>query len=374
MESRYLDRLPLRPPGPGQQTLHPLVVGSYQNEGVYSQAKYATSLVITYHPVVGMDQPGQVMFGLAREGQSPSPTSIAALAPKSATPVWKSATLTIPKDLLQTQEWLRMADPCAYLVYWWSTPTPPGYFTFTCTIKAVNPFRDTLPPTPEPTGWPTTTLRGQPGPCLYKYGFATCYAQVAASTLASAGAWAPCIGGKLNSRGILSNTTLYDKVTSPACPNFTVLFPGYRVCMVVYAMDMVIMQSKGGILTDGQMYAKNAGNFVGITARWVNREELYQVYPKPTGNKSNNDFIMAWSVFDYTEQDIWADWSDPAPTGIMVAYYAIPPGLQVHGSTFTGLPCITYYSNDAMNSDPIEVPVMATPQWGVFNTNCVQRG
>lgn len=373
MESRFLDRLPLKPTGAGQQTLHPLVVAAYQNEGVYSQAYYHTDLVITYHPIVGMDQPGQVMFGVSREGTSPNAQTIAAMSPQASTACWRRATIVVEKSFLNTQKWLRMRDPCAYLVYWWSTPTPPGYFTFTCTIKAINPFRDHLPPTPEPVEWPTTSVRGQRGPCLYKYGFATCYARGSGGdSLLSQGAWAACIGGIYKNGAILSTKT-YTDPTTPACPNFHVLFPGASVLMIVYAMDKVLYQSTSGALQDKQDYAKNEGRFSGITVRWVNREEIYKAYPKPKGNVNNNDFIMGWSQFDYQERDVWRDWADPCPTAIMVAYYALPPGTLVGGASLTGIPICKYFSDDAMTRDPVWVPVTGIPQWGIFSNQAIQR-
>lgn len=359
----------MKPTGAGQQTLHPLVIASYQNEGVYSQARYHTDLVITYHPIVGMDQPGQVMFGVTRDGGSPSPQSIAALSPKATTACWKRATIVIQKSFLNTQKWLRMRDACAYLLYWWSTPTPPGYFTFTCTIKAVNPYRDSLPPTPEPVDWPVTTVRGQQGPCLYKHGFMLCPARAGGVSLVSNGAWAVCVGGMYNS-GFLKS---YTDPTNPACPNFEVLFPGATVLMIVYAMDKILYQDTNGQITTGQNYATTGGHFKGITIQWIDRAQIYAIYPKPDGNDSNNDFIMGWSTFQYQNRDVWADWSDPCPSAIMVDYYAVPPGIQVGVSAVNGVPVCQYYSDNSMTRDPVYVPITCIPQWGVFSNLAIER-
>lgn len=375
MESRFLDRLPLKPSGAGQQTLHPLVVASYNNEGVYSQAQYHTNLVITYHPVVGLDQPGQVLFGFSRDAMAPGPSGIAAMSPMAATPCWRPATITIDKSLLMTQRWLRMKDPCGYLVYWWSTPTPPGYFTFTCTIKALNPYRTQLPPTPEPVEWPVTPIRGQAGPCLYKFGFAECYKGAGGGLgLLSAGQMALSVGGKEASTNLISEPLATD-MNSPYAPNFHLLFPGYRVLMIVFAHDFIIYQSSSGALTDVKSYAERNGRFVGINVRWVSKADTYKWYPKqPLGNLETNDWLIGWSIFDYTAARVWSDWVDPCPTAVMVAYYAVPPGMEIHASSISGIPCLTYNTNTSMTSDPLEIPITCIPQFGVFSDLAVGGG
>lgn len=374
MESRFLDRIPLKPEGPGQQTLHPIVTASYNNEGLYSQARYHTDLVITYHPTIGLATPGQVMFGVSRESSSATPSSIAAMSPQSTTAVWRRATIVVKKTYLNTQKWLRLDDPCAYFVYWWSTPSPPGYFTFTATIKSVNPYMSLLPITPEPVEWPVASLRGQIGPALYKVGFWLCQARAAGGNyLLSTGALAIACGGipGHSSLGVISSEA-FTNPNNAASANFEKIYPGAKVLMVAYAFDKILYQSKAGIDGGYTDYAsRNGGVFKGITVTIPSKEQVYRVLPRPMVgwiNENNNDVIMMWSLFDYTELTLWQDWKDPCPTSILVCYYAIPPSIDVIKDPDTQFPCVRYGSGETMLGPPITVPAQLVPQAGVYSS------
>lgn len=375
MESRFLDRLALKPAGPGQQTLHPLVVASYSNENVYTQARYTTDLVITYHPVVSMDTLGTVYYGFSRDGVAPSPSAVAALHPKSATAVWKKSSIRIGKELLNTQQWARMRDPSGYLIYWWSTPTPPGYFTLTCTIKATNPTSDTLPPTPEPLNWPITPIRGLPGPSLYKVGFATCYASVGGGAdLLSDGAWAMSSGLAIERGAILSTNKACDPTRNYSIRAAS-LYPNHRSLIIFFAMIDIIYQSDGGQLSNqSNKYASRGARLNGVTVNWISKNHWNKIFPIPDGNKTNNYPLMGWAIMEFTTENIWRDWSpDPCPTGIMMMYYAIPPGMEVVTTENEGFPCVSYPLDDQMATNPVPIPITMVPQWGVFSNLAVDR-
>lgn len=375
MESRFLDRLAFKPAGPGQQTLHPLVVASYSNENAYTQARYSTDLVVTYHPVVSMDTMGTVYFGFSRDGVAPSPSSVAALHPKSATAVWKKSSIRVAKELLNAQQWARMRDPSGYLIFWWSTPTPPGYFTMTCTIKATNPTTDTLPPTPEPINWPITPIRGLPGPCLYKVGFATCYASVGGGAdLLSDGAWAMSSGLAIQSGAVLSTSSACDPTRNYAIRSST-LYPGWRTLVIFFGMIDIIYQSDGGMLTNqSKPYASRGARLNGVNVNWIAKSNWNRIFPIPDGNKANNYPLMGWAIMEFTQGNVWRDWNpDPCPTGIMMMYYAIPPGMEVVTTENEGFPCVLYPLDDQMVTSPTPIPITMIPQWGVFSNLAVDR-
>lgn len=92
--------------------------------------KFRTNLLIRYLPNVSTETAGSVAFAA-----SPTPHStlsaIAALQPSYTGPVWRPATLNVPKTLLNTQSWLAADSESFYL----AAAGHKGTFTITVTLS-----------------------------------------------------------------------------------------------------------------------------------------------------------------------------------------------------------------------------------------------
>lgn len=105
------------------------------------EATFDSSVTVRYTPNVSSETPGQTVIAAFTRSVSTVREAHAA-ACKVISPVWKSASLVIPKDLLRFEDWSRGAQPSL----WLSCVNVQGTVDISCTIKCAVQF--TLTPTP----------------------------------------------------------------------------------------------------------------------------------------------------------------------------------------------------------------------------------
>lgn len=112
-----------------------------------AQGRFLTTVNVRYQPNVSTATAGVVALGLTTD---PSATlrTIAANEPHHIGPVWKPATLLLPKDRINLQDWSTQGAPALYLV----GVNMRGSISITCTLQLtlVASWPPPLPPPPPP--------------------------------------------------------------------------------------------------------------------------------------------------------------------------------------------------------------------------------
>lgn len=99
------------------------------------EATFVSSVTVRYTPNVSSETPGQTVLAVFTRGISTVREAHAA-ACKVISPVWKGASLVIPKDLLRFEDWSRSTQPSL----WLSCVNVQGIVDVSCTIKCVVQF------------------------------------------------------------------------------------------------------------------------------------------------------------------------------------------------------------------------------------------
>ena len=95
-----------------------------------AQGRFLTAVSVRYQPNVSTATSGVVALGLTTEPNATIKT-IAANEPNHIGPVWKPATIILPRDRLNLQEWSTQETPSLYLV----GVNLAGHVTITCTLQ-----------------------------------------------------------------------------------------------------------------------------------------------------------------------------------------------------------------------------------------------
>lgn len=392
MESRFLDRATLNPDGSGRLSLHPLLLGSYDTTALYAEAVFKADVVVTYHPTVGASSPGTVHFGYSAQPVPALPGQVAALSPVSTTAAWRSATVTIPKHLLNTKKWLRITDDPGYLI--WVIPTPAtGYFTITTTIKSIGSLHNRLHINPDPTPYPVVTYRGTRWPSLYKVGFAT-YRAVSSSGPGVGESQAFTAGGLPYHMGLAQNSPSYSLGGAKFCPatnpltpwmyNFRTTFPGHKVLVILCPTRA---RTNGTYGSTDPKFASWLSPTPAID--WNPIETLAEVVPGGPDNV-NTGVRLGWFMLDYPYDDnsspsfdqaqgIFADWPSPEPNACLFMYYAVPPDMvdqiYLYSDTYPYFVAPYMYANTNLlqDSQQLACPLWTGLQVGTFNPLTVRR-
>lgn len=124
--------------------LDPLLIANQLAPANWSgEATFVTAITVRYTPNVSSDTPGQVVLAAFTHGVTTVRDAHAA-ACKVISPVWKTAVLVIPKDLLRFENWSRSAQPSL----WLSAVDVKGMVDISCTLRCASQFK--LPPPPQP--------------------------------------------------------------------------------------------------------------------------------------------------------------------------------------------------------------------------------
>lgn len=132
------------------------------------EATFASSVIVRYTPNVSSETPGQTVLAVFTRGVSTVREAHAA-ACKVISPIWKSSSLVIPKDLLRFEDWSRSSQPSL----WLSCVNPLGTVDISCTIKCAVQFKLTPTPTLEER-ISTLTTKCFLGPVLSGFSFIGC--------------------------------------------------------------------------------------------------------------------------------------------------------------------------------------------------------
>lgn len=106
-----------------------LLANALSDRSTAALARFKTNVLIRYLPNVSTETAGTVAFAVAKVPHTALST-IAALQPSHTGPVWKPATLNIPKSLLNLQSWATADSECLYLV----AANAQGSFAITTTL------------------------------------------------------------------------------------------------------------------------------------------------------------------------------------------------------------------------------------------------
>lgn len=144
-------------------------------------ATFVSSVTVRYTPNVSSETPGQTVLAASTRGIN-SVREAHAAACKVISPIWKGASLVIPRDLLRFEDWSRNAQSSL----WLSCVNVQGTVDISCTIKCAVQFK--LPTTPTITDR-LTSLNTQCylGPVLAGFSLVGSMPQIESGTWSGAG-------------------------------------------------------------------------------------------------------------------------------------------------------------------------------------------
>lgn len=120
--------------------LNPTVLLNSYRPATYHQARYKSNLLITYLPNVPATTAGQAWLSVQ---QLPIPGDATPAAGQLTvyTPIWRKCSLNVPKQLLNTRQWLRAGDG----EHWLSTNNTQGTIVISVTLQACASLVSTAP-------------------------------------------------------------------------------------------------------------------------------------------------------------------------------------------------------------------------------------
>lgn len=136
-----------------------------------AQGRFLTAVQVRYQPNVSTETAGLVALGLTTTEDADLHT-ISANYPNYIGPVWKPASLQLPKERINLQDWAPLGAPSLYLV----GHNVNGHVTITCTIQLTLAVTWPLPPAPvDPLkSLPELDTQAYVGPVLEGFSLVCC--------------------------------------------------------------------------------------------------------------------------------------------------------------------------------------------------------